>query len=464
MRNTQYDTADTIVAVSSPTSQQAAIVRISGPQTTETLRRIFTSSTPLKTAGLTTGYITVDDGLEIQATLYLFAAPNSYTGDCLAEIHFYSNNSLTEALMTRLLSRDLRIAEPGEFTARAYLNGKMDMTQAEAVAEIVASSNKFQLAAAEKLLAGRLADTTSQITAQILDYLSLLEAGLDFTDQDIEFVSPEQGLEKMTQIKSQLQQLLAGSVTDESIIDLPAVGIAGTPNAGKSSLLNKLLGAERSIISENRKTTRDVLTAQLKLDHCDCVLFDCAGLIVEPSNILDELAQKAAVEALQNSSIVIFCVDISKSDFTEDIYIRELITPQILIPVATKADLLDGSALKKKLAQLKNLFGDGFSPVSVTADIAITELREKIDALLVELTVRSSPGSQDSIALTARHKQIVTNAINSIDQACEEVKAGNDEITAMILRSAYQSLTTIEQVSIDEKILTNIFSRFCIGK
>jgi tRNA modification GTPase len=227
---------------------------------------------------LVTGSVTIDNELEAEAQLYLFLAPHSYTGDDIAEIHLHTNPAVTEALMDSLLGRGLRMAGPGEFTARAYLNGKIDLAQAEAVNEIIVSSNAFQLAAAEKLLSGRLSESSAKVRSAMMDCLSLIEAGLDFSGEDIELETGAEVIERLLGIKEQLEHLLTGSIRYESLIDLPAVGIAGAPNAGKSSLLNKLLGKERSIVSHRRKTTRDVLTAICVLEHCKCVVFDCAGL------------------------------------------------------------------------------------------------------------------------------------------------------------------------------------------
>ncbi|MHC4556856.1 MAG: GTPase, partial [Planctomycetota bacterium] len=268
--------------------------------------------------GLITGTVAIEAGLKVDAQLYLFLAPHSYTGDDVAEIHIHTNSAVTEALIASLIEKGLRSAGPGEFTARAYLNGKMDLSQAEAVNEIIVSSNEYQLAAAEKLLAGRLAKTTAQVRRSLMDSLSLIEAGLDFSGEDIELETTEQAVERLAGIKNQLEQLLSGSITYESVIDLPAVGIAGAPNAGKSSLLNKLLGTERSIVSHEHKTTRDVLTGVCTFSHFTCVLFDCAGLLQKPEDILDELAQQAAVEALRNSDVVIFCTDVSKTEWLQD--------------------------------------------------------------------------------------------------------------------------------------------------
>jgi len=265
------------------------------------------------------------------------------------------------------------------------LNGKIDLAQAEAVNEIIVSSNRFQLAAAEKLLSGRLSETTAKVRSTMMDCLSLIETGLDFSGEDIELITRPEAIERLGRIEEQLKELLSGSISYESVIDLPAVGVAGAPNAGKSQLVNKLLGTERSIVSHRRKTTRDVLTGLLTLAHSRCVLFDCAGLISEPDNILDELAQQAAIEALRNSSVVVFCVDVSKADWPEDISIRKLAKANVLIPVATKCDLLSEGALAKRLTELNGLFGAKFLATSAKSGTGIGLLRETIDKKNIEL-------------------------------------------------------------------------------
>ena len=471
-----YELDDTIAAVSSPGAGQRAIVRISGPETINICERIFSSPIPKDRSGIFSGHMAVDQELQVDATLYLFLAPHSYTGDDIAEIHIHTNAAVTEALMGNLLSAggQIRMAGPGECNARAYLNGKMDLTQAEAVNEVVVSSNKFQLAASEKLLAGRLGKTTSKIRSDLMDCLSLIEAGLDFSGEDVEFITRPQAVEKLTQINNELEQLLSGSIRYEEVVDLPAVGITGVPNAGKSSLLNRLLGQERSIVSETHKTTRDVLTGILTLAHCKCVLFDCAGLITESHEILDELAQQAAIGALRNSSVVVFCVDIAKKDWNEDISIRTLIEPESLIPVATKTDLLSEKLVTKRLGELHELFGVEFLAISVETGSGIELLRETIDRTIVDMTVGADSSGQvleqiSTVALTTRHKQAITESIENVREAISELKGGNDEVAAMMLRAAHQELFDIESATggaerTDEQILKRIFGRFCIGK
>ena len=470
-----YDLKDTVVAVSSPSGGVRSIIRMTGLRTVRVCSRVFRPPTAMDKRGIVCGQVIADDELAVDAKLYLFFAPHSYTGEMLAELHIDAPQAVVEIIVQKLLAFGLRAAGPGEFTARAYLNGKIDLAQAEAVNEIVASSNKFQLAAAEQLLAGRLAEAAAKLRTDIMDCLSLIEADLDFSGEDIDMVGFGQMAERLTGIIQQSEQLLSGSLHCESVIDLPAVGIAGAPNAGKSSLLNALLGERRSIVSEQRKTTRDVLTGLFALERCRCVLFDCAGLVAAPGNMLDELAQQAAVEALRSSAIVVFCVDLSKPDWSEDTAIRGLINPQVLIPVATKADLLCEATLALRVAGLKERFGQEFLPVSAETGRGLDLLRKTIDTKLLEhadlLQGLSASGelgrtenARDTIALTARHRHAVTEALASVRQAQAELKAGNEEVAAMLMRSAYQEICDIDGQPIDEQLLDRIFSRFCIGK
>jgi tRNA modification GTPase len=455
-----YNPIDTIVAVSSPANDHNVIIRITGPQAIVILNQICKPNIP-ENPGITKCKISIDDDIILDAVIYLFRQPHSYTGDDLAEIHFWSNQPLTEALLQRLLSLGARPAGAGEFTVRAYFNNKIDLAQAEAVNEVITSSNTFQLAAAGNLLAGRFSQNLRKISSEILDSLSKIEADLDFSTEDIE---PSNQTETITSLKTnvnRLRELLNESVRCESTLDLPAVGIAGSPGAGKSTLLNKLLGRKRSIVSETRKTTRDVLTGELSIHNCRFILFDCAGLITHCDTILDELARQAAIEALRNATVVVFCVDNAKRNWSEDFAAFELITPKQLIPVATKCDLLSQQSLSEKTSQLNSLFGFDFLPISSHTGFNIDNLKSRVADRVI---VATSGHSKEGIALTTRHKQAITSAIDDLEKAIDELKSDNDEVAAMILRTAHNHLNQIDRHNIDEQVLGRIFSRFCIGK
>lgn len=460
-----YSLDDTIVAVSSPASAGRVIIRITGDTVVEILNKFFTPVIDFSSNSITTGQLRIEKNLEVDAACYLFTNGHSYTAEDLAELHFQSNRALTESVLKALLDCDLRLAAPGEFTARAYMNGRMDLAQAEAVNKVVTCGNRLQIAAAEKLLSGRLTDTTAAAADELLNIMSLLEAGMDFSEEDIDFITTDQAVERLQTVNDKLENLLSGSISLEAVLDLPSVGIAGSPNAGKSSLLNALLQTNRSIVSPQRKTTRDVLTGLLELDHNRCVLFDCPGLIAETHDQIDVIAQQAAVESLNTASVVLFCVDVTKQSLSEDITISALLSSGMIIGIAAKSDLIDQAVLDVKISQLRNNFKINFIPVSSTSGIGLNDLRKNIDNMITSHAVRDGCESASAgVALTARHKHSVSDAVDNIAGAIGELQDKNEDIAAMLIRGAYQSLGDLQQEHIDEKLLDNIFSEFCIGK
>jgi tRNA modification GTPase len=490
-----HNLSDTVVAVSSPSGGIRSIVRITGPQTHSICERVFVPDpgsqicnprSAIRNSVILSGQVRINADLAVDGWLYLFFAPRSYTGEDLAEIHVCASRVIVETLVQNLLGRGLRAAGPGEFTARAYLNGKLDLAQAEAVNEIISSSNQLQLEAAEKLLSGRLTKATDEIRVVLLDVLSRIEAGLDFSGEDIEFIGAEEAARRLAAIGQNLEELWAGSIRYETLMDLPAIGIAGAPNAGKSSLLNALLGWERSIVSPQPKTTRDVLSGVLTTDRFQCVLFDCAGLIpvapppsgvgAEPSRgrlgCIDELAQQAAIEALQSCSAVLFCVDAAKADLREDVAARALIRPKSIIHVATKTDLLSEADWLQKAGELESVFHAAFKPTSTRTGFGCRSLLDRCAAAVLRGRSPSQPPSGlsnlnsdvSTVALTARHRQVVTDAREQVAQATAEVTRGNEEVAVLMIRAACHALSQIEQQSLDEQVLDRIFSRFCIGK
>jgi tRNA modification GTPase len=239
------------------------------------------------------------------------------------------------------------------------------------------------------------------------------------------------------------------------------VGIAGVPNAGKSSLFNALLRQERSLVSSQHKTTRDVLAHRFGLPHGDCVLFDCAGLLQDPDHILDHLAQQAAIESLKHCRLALFCVDVTKSDWTEDLAVFALIPGCPVTVVPTKIDLLTPEVLAEKLTATKAVFETPIQPVSSLTRHHMDDLAAMMDRALFK-----SPAThqgQDIALLTTRHKRTLMQAIESLKEAVALLTDQMDEVVCMTLRATYQSLGHVEQ-HVDEQVLDTIFSRFCIGK
>lgn len=467
-----YDINDTICAVSSASpgagTVARSIIRISGAESYPILNGIFHADGKLHKRGITTGKIHLENLPDHDATVYSFVSGHSYTGEDLVEIHTFAASVVIQCIVNKLLDSS-RLADPGEFTLRAYLSGKIDLSQAEAVAEIVASGNRFQLAAAQKLLEGKLCRTIAEIREQMLDILSLIEAGLDFSTEDIEFVTRQNAFETITAIADRLRDILNSNIRCEQMLDLPAVGIAGLPNAGKSSLLNALLGRERSIVSDRHATTRDVLTGLLELKNSRCAIFDCAGLTkpaaedTSPTGILETLAQQAAIQALKSAEMLLFCVDVSKDDYHEDLAVAKILKGRRHILVLTKCDLVTKAQLTQKTAQIGEMLAIEPILTSTETGDGIKDLRRVIDEAIVKMTGSLSEYAE-TIAITERHHRLVREAMENLTESADEINAGNDEVAAMLLRGGYEQLADLETEHIDEAVLERIFSRFCIGK
>ncbi|OHB58140.1 MAG: hypothetical protein A2Y12_07700 [Planctomycetes bacterium GWF2_42_9] len=499
-----YNVNDTIIAVSSGTTPSIKkIIRISGDNTYAILKLLFNAAhcekkgTDTAYGGQTPRFIrgandydlsqspffqkqkkitpaAIDiDGFYADCFVYSFVSPHSYTGEDLAEIHICGCDEIVEKLFASILSAGCRTAHAGEFTYRAYINGKVDLSRAEAIAQMIESSNQFQLAAAQKLFGGSIEKKVAQIRKDILELLSLIEAALDFSAEDIEIISRKKAKDAADKILNNLRELLSGSITFEQISQAPTVVIFGAPNAGKSSLVNALIGENRSIVSDLSGTTRDVLEHWLKLENCDCVLLDSAGILTQTDDILQILANEAALRAINDATVLIFCVDASKKDYVEDLGILKQIcrgepacspigqthrSAPTTIFTATKCDLLNN-----KISAVEDLFKQRFLQTSVKNKTGIDELKKAIEQNILKQTSTSTEQAGKT-ALTERHRNAVSEAAKNIENAAAEIQNGSEEIAAYVLRSALQNLSKLETEHIDEAILDNIFSRFCIGK
>ena len=461
-----HEPHDTIFAIATPPQSARTILRMSGPEAWPCCRSIGPGLPDQKTNGVRQAAIQLDEDLSLDATFYLFFEPTSYTGQTVVEIHMASNNVLNELLSARLVSQGLRHAGPGEFTCRAYLNGKLDLMQAEAVNEIISGTNTYQLAAAQRLLGGALGARNRTLQSNLMDLLSLVEASMDFSEEDIEFISNTDTVVRLEVLTAELDSILERSARTESLLHLPSVGLAGAPNAGKSGLFNALLKSRRSIVSGTEKTTRDVLAQPLSLPHNECILFDCAGLLAEPHEIIDVLAQRAALESLHCCQLVICCVDLSKADRRDDAHVLGLLPQDNLLVVGTKADRVEAPLLTQRRVELNRQLGREALVVSIRDPNSLETLTRTIDGLLGAKIGDASMGLEgrsDATLLTFRHRHRFESLRKSLDQARDAARENQMEIVAMMLRDACLGIAHMEQ-QFDEQILERIFSRFCIGK
>ncbi|MHC4836472.1 MAG: GTPase [Planctomycetota bacterium] len=305
----------------------------------------------------------------------------------------------------------------------------------------------------------------SKLRDQIIELLGLLEAGLDFSEEDIEFVTKSQAIDRVHSFEVAVSDLLNNSIRCERIIDLDSVGLAGVPNAGKSRLLNALLGTQRSIVSDIEATTRDVLTGILTLDHLDCVLFDCAGLLNErqQDTLVNQLSHEASLTALNTAAVVLFCADAGKNDFAADMQMRQQIAAETVLYVLAKTDTVRPEDLQQRQVELQEQFGDEFIATSSATGDGLDELKSQIRGALLQLR-QGDREHEDRLTINQRHEQKLTEATQVLRDAANEIQNDSSEVAAMLLRQVYELLGTLETEDISETILDSIFSRFCIGK
>ena len=429
---------DTIAAISSAVGPSARmILRLCGPSAFSIASKV----SPLGTgASQTTLHLHV---LQIPAWIYLFPSPHSYTTEDLVEFHIPGNPLLARLLLNELLRLGARPADPGEFTARAFFNGRLDLTAAEGVAATISAQNDQELSAARQLLSGELARRLQPLMDRLAQMLALVEVGIDFSEEDVTFISAEQVNTEIDDIKQKLQDLYENSARFERLTHEPTFVLIGRPNAGKSTLLNALAGQSRAIVSEHAGTTRDALSAQIPLDRGLIRLIDVAGL--EESPPTDTIASQMHQRALRT---------LQEADFM--ILVRDLTDPRPLLSLPRHPNLL----VQTKLDLIPTADPHEGICVSAASGQNLDLLRHELSRLAFG-TPTTAP---DSLALNSRHLQSIDDTLTSLNRAQSALDTAADEIIALELRDALQSLGQILGQLTPDDLLGKIFSTFCIGK
>lgn len=436
---------DTIAALSTPPGEGAiAVVRISGPAARDIAGQIFRGPAPEPRVA-TFGRIFAGDEAVDEVVLTAFAAPASYTGEDVVEIGCHGGVVISARVLQAVLEAGARAAGPGEFTQRAFLNGKMDLTQAEAVMDLIRAQTPLAARSASEQLRGRIGAEISAIREALLDIVAHVEACIDFPDEDID---PDTGAAmraRMRAARERIARLLATADEGRILREGVKLAICGRPNAGKSSLLNRLLGYERAIVSPTPGTTRDTIEEALNLRGIPFRITDTAGLRETPDAIEREGVHRAR-EAVAAADIVVRVVDASDASAFGD-------PPEAMgeVLALNKCDLVENSAHAANGQRVSCLTGEG--------------IPELIDALVAKAGV-SSPASGDSLAaINARHQACLQRAANALDAAMERFDAGMaPEFVAIDLRAALDAAGEVVGAVDTDDILGRIFGSFCIGK
>jgi len=460
------DPLDTIVALATARGGAArGVVRLSGPRAWQLVEQVFQPKLPDATSDCRPAAVTGSLALppmrnRVPATLFLGRAPRSYTGQDLVEVHTLGSPPILECVIATLVARGARAALPGEFTMRAFLSGKLDLTAAEAVLGLIDATSARQAEVALRQMAGGIARPIGQLRNRLLDLLAELEAGLDFAEEDIEFIDRAELRSSLAAARTTLGEL-SGQMTGRSLSrDHRRVVLVGPPNAGKSSLFNALVGSDAALVSRTAGTTRDYLVGELRLSDSAVELIDTAG-VESPTSEIDRKSQAARDQAALDADLLLWCVDLSDaSSATIEVapLSDSLIRDSRVFVVGTKLDLAPAATSHHSPL----ITHSAAIAVSARTGAGLTELREAIAAW-----VRGGDQSESTVVATtaARCRQSIDGALAAIDAALAAAESAvSDDLIAAELRLALDELAHVVGAVYTDDILDRIFSRFCIGK
>lgn len=461
---------ETIVAIASPPgSAPIGIVRMSGTRAISIASKVTRAANGRAmrdTPGSCriVGEWLLADGSSLPATIYTFRAPHSYTREDMVEIHSVGNPVVLDMLRSQLTIHGAIPAEPGEFTARAFLKGALNLAQAESVAAIIRAQSDAQWRAARRLQEGRLAIQASAIRDNLAEMLALVEAGIDFVEEPIEFITSSDATGRLSDMDGQFAHWLAGGVTAEAFDVLPRILLLGPPNAGKSSLLNRLSGENRAICAAVAGTTRDILSVPISLDRGEAILLDSAGIDAEPDEVL---AQARAAALAQAAHVDLICVVLDLAS-PESVGFLTEIGPTIAGPgiiAANKVDLLAAPEAERIGAQLHAALQWPVIPVSARTGEGMEPLRY---AMTESLQARESVRGSDFL-LTERQRAAVQLAAEAVSRSRLLLESASDintcaDLLAFEFREALDALGSVTGEVTTDDLLGQVFARFCIGK
>jgi tRNA modification GTPase len=463
---------ETIVALATPSGAGAiAVIRLSGNDAINIASEVFESVSgkniaSQKTHTIHLGHI-VDNGKVFdQVLLSIFKNPNSYTGEDVVEISCHGSTFIQQQIIQLLLRKGAKMAQAGEFTLRAFLNGKLDLSQAEAVADLISSDNEASHQIAMQQMRGGFSNEIAKLREELLNFASLIELELDFAEEDVEFADRTQFAELLNRIEFVLKRLIDSFAVGNVIKNGIPVAIVGEPNVGKSTLLNALLNEERAIVSDIAGTTRDTIEDELVIEGIGFRFIDTAG-IRETKDVVESIGIQKTFEKIEQAQVVLFLVDSLQLTFdslkslkVETEKIKNKFPQKPIVVVANKADLLTEAQISSLEEQLTT-YNLQLITISAKQKTGIEELKNTLLSFVNTGALRNN----ETIVTNTRHYDSLLKALEEITK----VRFGLDQnlssdLMAIDIRQALFHFGEITgQVSNDE-LLGNIFANFCIGK
>ena len=450
---------DTIVALATPHGVGAiGVIRLSGPKAIEIANRLFPAKDleAQQTHTLHVGMLRYQDKPLDEAVVALYKAPRSYTGEHVVEISCHGSPFILEQVMNACTASGARMARPGEFTQRAFLNGKLDLTQAESVADLIASNTEASRNTALHNIRGGFSQALKSLRDQLLQFSALIELELDFATEDVEFADRTRLHALVDEAKDATQQLLLSFRLGNVIRNGVSVAIVGRPNAGKSTLLNTLLNEDRAIVSEIAGTTRDTIEEVINIDGILFRLIDTAG-IRESKDVIESIGVEKSLEKMRTADIVLYLFDVNST--TQPELEAALLQVQRLnsqyIAVGNKTDLMGEERAQQRFS------GDGVLFISAQEGTHISALRRR----LADQVIQGNVQAESTIVTNARHYE----SLQQVDQSLNDIRNGlynqlSGDLLSLDIRRCLHYLGEITGEITNEDQLDYIFSKFCIGK
>lgn len=481
---------DTIVAIATPAGRGGiGVVRFAGPEARALAAPLLRLPRPLEAGRAIFGeLVEPGSGERIdEVVVTFFQKPHSYTTDDVVEISAHGSPVVLRHIIELALAGGARLAEPGEFTMRAFLNGRLDLTQAEAVRDLIESQTLYQAKVAAQQLDGALSHGIAPIKQQLIDVIAIMEAGIDFAEDDVPVAPAEQISARVVAVREQLSRLAESFAYGKLVHEGLTLAIVGRPNVGKSSLFNRLVERERAIVTATPGTTRDLVTETVSLDGIPVRLIDTAGI----RRALDEaesIGIRKSMEALADADLVLVVLDASQTIDEDDLQLLETATQRQALVVANKSDLSNGRGVVEVLAKKWSIApgrdrqmtaasaqlqvtGTQFEPsqfdevVVSTSAVTGEGMAELRRAIRQKIGAENGAQRESGFLTNARHQQLVREAIAALDAGNEAVQAAiPHEMVLLDLYAALRSLDEITGATTTDDILNLIFGSFCIGK
>ena len=458
---------DTIIALATPSGAGAiAIIRLSGPDAITMVDAFFKSIhskklSSQKTHTIHLGHIVEDSRVLDEVLVSVFKNPKSYTGEDVIEISCHGSSYIQQEIIQLFVRHGARIANPGEFTLRAFLNAKLDLSQAEAVADLIASDNKASHQIALQQMRGGFSNEIKVLRDELLNFASLIELELDFSEEDVEFADRKQFEDLLERIIKVLKHLIDSFSTGNVIKNGIPISIIGAPNVGKSTLLNALLNEDKAIVSDIAGTTRDAIEDEITIEGIKFRFIDTAG-IRSTDDTIESIGIKKTFEKITQSQVVLYLLDASKVTtdtiqiFNTDIRkIQEQYPDKQLIVVANKMDEADQEFIETSFVFPHTLY------TSAKSRLGIDTLKTK----LLEFVNTGALRNNDTIITNSRHYDSLLKALSEVQKVQQGMDANlSGDLLAIDIRQALYHFGEITGEITSDDLLGNIFANFCIGK